>query len=233
MLERTVALHAFATFQGNGITSIHDKLGLTRLDIEKFFAWVGMKGTKILNRVGCYSNLPEDVALAGKVNVHHLEVECIHTVRIALLGTCNRAGARCGSGIKNVLPILADSGIAYFPFAGFPKGYPIQLAGKPEEIVEHCQAFMAQGASGVDLLVYRADEADPLDHARAAHEGLGKGELIVAGSITAPEQMRRLHGLGIDAVTIGTTLFTEYYADARSGVVAQLAATLETMATLN
>jgi uncharacterized protein related to proFAR isomerase len=138
-----------------------------------------------------------------------------------------------GTDIKSVLPVLADSGIAYFPFAGFPTGHPTQLAGSPEEVAEHCQTFMAQGAAGVDLLAYRAVEADPLDLVRAAREGLGDGELIVAGSISGSEQLRRLHDLGVDAVTIGTALFSEDYADARSGVVAQLEAALETMATLN
>ncbi len=138
-----------------------------------------------------------------------------------------------GTDVESVLPVLAGSDIAYFPFAGFPKGHPTQLAGGPEEIAEHCRAFMAAGAAGVDLLAYRAVDADPLDLVRAAREGLGNGELIVAGSISGSEQLHRLHDLGVDAVTIGTALFAEDYADARSGVAAQLEAALETVAALN
>jgi len=138
-----------------------------------------------------------------------------------------------GTDVETILPILAGSNIAYFPFAGFPRGHPTQLAGQPEQVAEHCRAFMAAGASGVDLLAYRAVDADPLDLVRAAREGLGNGELIVAGSISGPDQLRRLHDLGVDAVTIGTALFSEDYANARSGVVAQLEAALETIAALN
>jgi hypothetical protein len=152
---------------------------------------------------------------------------CLQSVRTGIaLGVDRLLG---GTQIDTVMPLLGDRPIGYFPFAGFPRGHPTELGGRPQDIREHCRTFMARGAAGVDLLAYRATDAEPLDLVRAAREGLGDGELIVAGSISTPDQLRQLHGLGVDAVTIGTALFDEHFAEGRSGIAAQLEAALEVM----
>ena len=49
---------------------------------------------------------------------------------------------------------------------------PCSAAG-PRTWRRHCEAFVAKGCAGVDLLAYRATEAEPLDLVRAARRALG------------------------------------------------------------
>lgn len=76
------------------------------------------------------------------------------------------------------------------------------LGGTPELIAEHPAAFDRAGASGVDLLAYRASEAEPLDLVRAARAATA-GRLVVAGSVTSARQVTDLARAGADAFTIG------------------------------
>jgi putative N-acetylmannosamine-6-phosphate epimerase len=85
------------------------------------------------------------------------------------------------------------------------------------------------GARGVDLLAYRATEADPIDLVRAARKAL-KGELIVAGSIASPERIRAVRDAGADAFTIGTAAIAGTFAKDRTGLTAQLEAILDAVA---
>jgi phosphoribosylformimino-5-aminoimidazole carboxamide ribonucleotide (ProFAR) isomerase len=55
----------------------------------------------------------------------------------------------------------------------------------------------------VDLLAYRATEADPLDLIRAAR-GATTRPVIVAGSINSPQRIRDIAAAGADLFTIGT-----------------------------
>ena len=59
----------------------------------------------------------------------------------------------------------------YFPFPGRPVGHPTRLDGTAALVAEHCRP-RARGCGGVDLLAYRATEADPLDLVRAARAAL-------------------------------------------------------------
>ena len=150
---------------------------------------------------------------------------CLASARTAVtLGVDRLLG---GTDIEAIGKVLAGSGIAYYPFAGFPVGHPTRLGGTPDDIAGHCRAFMASGAAGVDLLAYRATDADPLDLVRAARTGLGAGELIVAGSIDSPARLRLMADAGADGVTIGTALFQGTFAPGEPGVAAQLAAALQ------
>jgi hypothetical protein len=113
-----------------------------------------------------------------------------------------------GTQLDAVLGILEGSGIGYYPFPGTPVGHPTQLGGTPELVERQCRDFRARGCPGVDLLAYRATEADPLELVRAARRGLGAdGELVVAGSIDGPERIRALAEAGADAFTIGSAAF--------------------------
>ncbi|NQU72700.1 MAG: hypothetical protein HQ514_19285, partial [Rhodospirillales bacterium] len=99
-----------------------------------------------------------------------------------------------------------------YPFPGSPVGHPTILYGSPEDIKADCQKFKAAGCPGVDLLAYRAAEADPLDLIRAARAGFNGGYLIVAGSIDSPERIRAIADAGADAFTIGTAVFDNTFA---------------------
>ena len=72
--------------------------------------------------------------------------------------------------------------IQYYPFPGFPEGHPTKLRGTPDQVAEHCRQFSGLGCPGVDLLAYRAVEADPLDLVRAARSTMD-GYVICAGSV--------------------------------------------------
>jgi len=95
----------------------------------------------------------------------------------------------------------------YFPFPGCPVDHPTRLCGSPELVAEHTRAARALGCGGVDLLAYRATEADPIELVRAARRALGDGVLIVAGSVNSPQQIHALAAAGADAFTIGSAVF--------------------------
>lgn len=153
---------------------------------------------------------------------------CLASARVAVdLGVDRLLG---GTDIDAIGSVIKGSNIAYYPFAGFPVGHPTQLGGSPEDVAEHCRTFMRKGAAGVDLLAYRATDADPADLVRAARGALGSGELIVAGSIKGPKQTRLMAELGVDGMTIGTAIFEQSFAPDRAGIVRQLEAALEAVA---
>ena len=88
---------------------------------------------------------------------------------------------------------------------------------------------MEAGAEGVDLLAFRAVDADPLALVASARDALGESRLIVAGSIDSPDRVRLMADLGVDAITMGTAVFEETFAPGRKGVAAQLEAVLAAM----
>jgi hypothetical protein len=150
---------------------------------------------------------------------------CLRSAHVAAeLGVDRLLG---GTDIAAILPILEGTGIAYYPFPGFPVDHPTLLKGSPDEVAEHCRDFMAQGAAGVDLLAYRATEAAPMDLVRAARTALPEGELIVAGSIDRPSQIEELKSAGVDGFTIGTAVIEGAFVPDRDGIAAQVRAVLD------
>jgi hypothetical protein len=150
---------------------------------------------------------------------------CLQSAHVAAeLGVDRLLG---GTEIGAIEPILSGTGIAYFPFPGYPVDHPTRLKGDAEDIARHCRDFMAQGAAGVDLLAYRATDADPIDLVKAARGALTEGELVVAGSIADPEQVRGLEDAGADGFTIGTAVFDGVFAPDRDGIAAQVQAVLD------
>ncbi len=127
-----------------------------------------------------------------------------------------------GTDVDAVLALLEGTGIRYYPFPGLPRGHPTVLAGGPEEIAADCAAFMAKGCAGVDLLAYRATEAEPLALVRAARRALGEGLLIVAGSVDQPGRIRALAEAGADAFTIGSAVFSGAFSPRKGALLSQL-----------
>ena len=133
-----------------------------------------------------------------------------------------------GTDAAAALRVLGDRPIAYFPFPGFPEGHPTRLGGTPADVAAHCKAFLAQGCGGVDLLAYRATQADPLDLVRAARQALGdRGRLIVAGSVDTPARIADLAHAGADAFTIGSAIFDGSFSRRRGSIRGRLAAVLD------
>ena len=79
----------------------------------------------------------------------------------------------------------------------------------------HCRAFAGLGCAGVDILAYRATEAEPLDLVAACRRGCGdEGLVVVAGSIDGAERVAAIRAAGADAFTIGTAAIDGSYARA-------------------
>jgi len=114
----------------------------------------------------------------------------------------------------------------YFPFPGRPTGHPTRLAGSAELVAEHCRNAQAMGCGGVDLLAYRATEAEPLDLVRAARATLRGGRLIVAGGIGTKRQIDVLAECGVDAFTVGSAVFERAFSPDRPALRDQIEAVL-------
>jgi hypothetical protein len=152
--------------------------------------------------------LTQAIGRAGAVS--YLEVvsttpeACLRSARIAVeIGVDRLLG---GTDAVPILDILAGSRTAYYPFPGRPEGHPTRLGGTPETVAADCRRFAALGCAGVDLLAYRATEADPLDLVRAARAAT-PGLVIAAGSVNSPARIRALGKAGADAFTIGSAAF--------------------------
>ena len=145
---------------------------------------------------------------------------CLRSVRVGLeIGVDRLLG---GTEVDAALQILKGSGIDYYPFPGFPSGHPTVLGGGPEDVAAHCRAFVAKGCAGVDLLAYRAADAEPLDLVRAARRALGDRTLIVAGSVDQPGRIAALAEAGADAFTIGSALFNGAFSPRKGALLSQL-----------
>lgn len=144
---------------------------------------------------------------------------CLRSARAAVeIGIDRLLG---GSDAEKMLQIIKGAGIDYYPFPGRPEGHPTRLRGAPDEIAEDCRRFEKQGCAGVDLLAYRACDAEPLGLVRAARVATS-GYLIVAGSVNSPERIRNLATLGVDAFTTGSAAFNGSFSPRKGSLRSQL-----------
>ena len=152
---------------------------------------------------------------------------CLRSARVARdLGVDRLLG---GTLVEEVLAILAGSATQYLPFPGRPFDHPTRLGGSADDVARDCQRFHALGCAGVDLLAYRATEADPLDLVRAARRAT-EGTLLVAGGIGRPDQIRALAAAGADAFTVGSAAFDGSFAPLVGSLRSQLGAVLDACA---
>ncbi|TNC06394.1 4-hydroxythreonine-4-phosphate dehydrogenase [Methylobacterium terricola] len=109
-----------------------------------------------------------------------------------------------GTHADDVLPLLAGTGIRYYPFPGRIVGHPSRLEGTHAEIVASAVALAARdGVAGLDLLAYRSSLNVPALIA-AVCAAVAK-PVIVAGSVDSPAQVRAIRRAGAAAFTIGTS----------------------------
>lgn len=131
-----------------------------------------------------------------------------------------------GTQVDEVLAILDGSATTYLPFPGRPHDHPTKLGGTVEQIADDVRRSRAKGCAGVDLLAYRATEADPLALVRAARAA-SDGVLLVAGSVQTPAQVRALADAGADAFTIGSAAFDGSFAPRMGSLRSQLRAVVD------
>ena len=110
-----------------------------------------------------------------------------------------------GVHVDDALKLLEGSAIRYLPFAGSsnrPSDAAWRYGGRMSR--RNAGALAAKGCAGVDILAYRATEAEPLDLVAACRRGfLNSGTVVVAGSINSPERVAAVRAAGADAFTIG------------------------------
>jgi len=111
---------------------------------------------------------------------------------------------------------------SYFPFPGRPVGHPTRLEGTPAQVERDARVASERGCGGIDLLAYRATEADPLALVRAARRGIGDGKLIVAGSVHCAQQIHALAAAGADAFTIGSAVFDGTFSPTKGALRGQI-----------
>ncbi len=149
---------------------------------------------------------------------------CLNSARVARdIGVDRLLG---GTQVDEVLAILAGSKTSYHPFPGKPFSHPTKLGGSAAEVEADCRRYAAKGCAGVDLLAYRATDADPLELVRAARRGT-PGFLLVAGSVANAAQIKAVAEAGADAFTIGSAAFDGSFAPLMGSLRSQLRAILD------
>jgi hypothetical protein len=131
-----------------------------------------------------------------------------------------------GTQVEEILGILEGSAVEYLPFPGRPFDHPTKLAGSVAAIEEDCRRFATRGCAGVDLLAYRATEADPLELVRAARRATD-GILLVAGGVRTPAQIRALKAAGADSFTVGSAAFDGSFSPLVGSLRSQLRAVID------
>ena len=203
--DRTVedAIEVIDSISDVGVTHIGFKdIGVPRATLERVVERIRARGAVCYLEV--VSTTPEAVT-ASLATGAALGVDCI------LGGTDLDAAQR-----------VLGSCEGYYPFPGRPVGHPTQLCGNPAEIERDAREARARGCSGVDLLAYRATEADPLALVRAARRGVGDGRLIVAGSVHSTAQIHALAEAGADAFTVGSAVFEGTFSPAKGSLRGQI-----------
>jgi hypothetical protein len=145
---------------------------------------------------------------------------CLNSARVG-----GELGIDCllgGTAAVDILNILKGTRTLYYPFPGKPSGHPTKLGGTAKDIEADCRKFLDAGCAGVDLLAYRATDADPLELVKAARRGLGTNRLIVAGSIASRNRIRDIAEAGADAFTIGSAVLDGSYNNTKGLLQSQI-----------
>lgn len=137
-------------------------------------------------------------------------LELVGSTASECLGAADRAidfGFDClfGGVDPDAIQKRCQDAVEYYPFAGRIEGHPVQLRGTANEIANACRDLCNRGYPGVDLLVYRAVDDDPVRILRESREAI-TGKLFVAGSVDSPGRIEQLKASGVDAFTIGSAL---------------------------
>jgi hypothetical protein len=128
-----------------------------------------------------------------------------------------------GSNVADIVAAIKGKPIAYYPFPGRPVGHPTKLGGTSEQVAADCRRFIDMGCAGVDLLAYRATDAEPIDLVKAARQALGPVRgLICAGSIDSSPRIQALKAAGCDAFTIGSAAFDGSFSPRKGSLTSQL-----------
>ncbi len=137
-----------------------------------------------------------------------------------------------GIWVPETLEILDGCDTRYLPFPGNPVGHPTVLGGTAESVAEDTARYERAGAAGVDILAFRATEADPMALIRAARNATS-GRIVVAGSINNPSQIKAVKDAGADGFTIGQAALSGTFTPSKGTLRGQLQDILESVADSN
>ena len=215
----------------------HDRTVQNCLDVYDSLSGVGLKHVGFKD-VGVdkatLKELTRRIKADGSVAYVEVVSHTPETIRQSIQASAELGVDRVlgGQDIKLAMETFKGGAPTYYPFPGRPVGHPTKLGGTASDVETDCRKAIASGCPGVDLLAYRATDADPLDLIRAARRGLGeKGYLIVAGSIDSPARIKAVAAAGADAFTIGSAVFEDAFAHGVKGVREQCKAVLRAVGT--
>jgi len=128
-----------------------------------------------------------------------------------------------GTRPKVVLPVLAGTGIRYYPFPGRVVGHPSVLAGSTDTIVKSASRLAAMdGVHGLDLLAYRF-QGDVPDLIGNVCRAVAPKPVVVAGSIDRPERITAVIKAGVAGFTVGTAALDGAFPARSTALADQLA----------
>jgi DNA-binding NarL/FixJ family response regulator len=128
-----------------------------------------------------------------------------------------------GTRPEMVLPVLAGTGIRYYPFPGQVVSYPSVLVGTADAIVESARQLAAMdGVHGLDLLAYRF-QGDVPDLIGQVCRAVVPKPVMVAGSIDRPERIAAVIAAGAAGFTVGTAALDGIFPARSSALSDQLA----------
>jgi 4-hydroxythreonine-4-phosphate dehydrogenase len=109
-----------------------------------------------------------------------------------------------GTRPEVVLPLVAGTGIRYYPFPGKIVGHPSVLTGTVETIVDSAKRLASMnGVHGLDLLAYRFEGDVPL-LIKEVVRAVAPKPVVVAGSIDRMERFEAVVDSKAAGFTIGT-----------------------------
>jgi len=129
-----------------------------------------------------------------------------------------------GTHFEDAQLLLKGTTIKCFPYIGKIVGHPCLLRGTIEEICEDARRVERLGADGIDLLSYRYD-GDPVQLTKAVQDAVDI-PIIVAGSISSFEQIRKVAEIGVWGFTIGSAILDKKFV-ARGSIRDQVEAVLK------
>ena len=128
-----------------------------------------------------------------------------------------------GTRPRVVMPILAGTGIRYYPFPGTVVGHPSRLVGSIPQIVASAERLLEQpGVDGLDLLAYRFGGDVPELMRRVCAAAADK-PVIVAGSLDRAERIEAAVAAGAAGFTVGTAALNGVFPARSRGIGDQLA----------
>jgi len=137
-----------------------------------------------------------------------------------------------GTNVDAVLPVLAGSGIEYFPFPGRVTGHPSVLEGSVDEIVASTKSLASRdGVHGLDLLAYRSP--GDVDALMSAVVAATEKPVIMAGSIDNRDRVADVRKSGAAGFTVGTAALDGDYPAKAGDLEFQLRAIMKDVAEVN